>query len=63
MTEIRVNWMNGDTVVLWTEKCATILEAFGLPGDKYFTSVTEDYMIFSFVDAEDAVMARLMIGD
>ena len=62
MTEIRVNWMNGDTVSLWTEKCATIMETFGLPGDKYYTSVTEDYMLFSFVEAEDALMARLIIG-
>lgn len=62
MTEIRVNWMEGDTVSLWTEKCATIIEAFGLPGNKYFTSVTEDYMLFNFIEAEDAVMAKLMIG-
>ena len=54
--------MEGDTVSLWTEKCATIIEAFGLPGDKYFTSVTEDYMLFNFIEAEDAVMAKLMIG-
>ena len=62
MTEIRVDWMVGDTVSLWTEKCATIMETFGLPGDRYFTSVTEDYMLFSFVEAEDAMMAKLMIG-
>ena len=62
MTEIRINWMEGDTVSLWTEKCATIIEAFGLPGNKYFTSVTEDYMLFNFIEAEDAVMAKLMIG-
>lgn len=62
MTEIRINWMEGDTVSLWTEKCATIIEAFGLPGDKYFTSVTEDYMLFNFTDVEDALMARLIIG-
>lgn len=62
MTEIRVDWMVGDTVSLWTEKCATIIETFGLPGTKYFTSVTEDYMLFSFVDPEDALMARLIIG-
>lgn len=62
MIEIRVNWMEGDTVSLWTEKCATIIEAFGLPGTKYFTSVTEDYMLFNFVNPEDAMIAKLMIG-
>ena len=62
MTDIKVAWMIGDTVSLWTEKCATIIEAFGLPGNKYFTSVTEDYMLFSFVEPEDAMIAKLMIG-
>ena len=62
MTEIKVNWQEGDTETLWTEKCIKVIEAFGLPGNKYFTSVTEDYMLFSFIEPEDALMARLLIG-
>ena len=62
MTEIKVAWKDGDSVSDWTDKCTRVLESFGLPGNKYVTQVTEDYMIFSFVDAEDAVMAKLMIG-
>jgi hypothetical protein len=62
MTNIQINWKEGDTVTLWTEKCVSIIEAFGLPGDKYFTKVTEDYMLFSFIDAEDALVAKLIVG-
>lgn len=62
MTDITVVWESGDTNSQWTDKCAQIVESFGLPGDKYMTKVTEDYMIFSFVDAEDALIAKLMLG-
>ena len=62
MTEIKVPWKDGDSVSDWTEKCTRVLESFGLPGNKYFTSVTEDYMLFSFVEPEDAMIAKLMIG-
>ena len=62
MIDIKVPWKDGDSVSDWTDKCAQVLESFGLPGNKYMTKVTEDYMIFSFVDAEDALMARLIIG-
>ena len=62
MTEIKVAWKDGDSVSDWTDKCARVLQSFGSPGNKYMTQVTEDYMIFSFVDAEDALMARLIIG-
>ena len=62
MTDIKVAWKDGDSVSDWTDKCTRVLESFGLPGNKYMTKVTEDYMIFSFIEAEDALMARLIIG-
>ena len=63
MTEIKVDWKNGDTIPDWNEKCIRVIESFGLPGNKYMTQVTEDYMIFSFVEPEDAVVAKLMLGE
>jgi hypothetical protein len=62
MTDIKVDWKNRDTIPDWNEKCIRVIESFGLPGNKYMTQVTEDYMIFSFIEAEDALMARLIIG-
>jgi len=63
MTNIKVYWIEGDEVTLWIGKFAKIMEVFGLPGDKYLTNAHDEYMLFSFVDAEDAVMAKLMLGD
>lgn len=53
----------GVGVETWNETCARVLERFGLPGGKYITEVTEDYMIFNFNDPDDALVATLMIGD
>jgi len=62
MTEVRVDWQAGDDVPVWDEKCIRIIESFGLPGVKYKTQLTEDYMIFHFNDPEDALVAKLMLG-
>jgi len=62
MTEVRVDWQAGDDVPIWDEKCIRIIESFGLPGTKYETQLTEDYMIFHFNDPEDALVAKLMLG-
>lgn len=63
MTEVRVDWQVGDDIPLWSEKCIGVLERFGLPGDKYETELTADYMIFHFKDPEDALVATLMMGN
>jgi hypothetical protein len=63
MTKVTINWRQGDTINDWDKKCIRVIETFGLPGNKYTTELSEDHMIFTFVDAEDAVIARLMIGN
>ena len=47
----------------WNEVCANIVERFGLPGGKYTTEVTEDYMNFNFVDEQDGLMCQLLVSD
>jgi hypothetical protein len=38
------------------------VEKFGLPGDKFETHVTEDYMDFYFKDERDAILFELTCG-
>jgi hypothetical protein len=52
---IRIPWKSGDTVSNWNDICAWAVETFGLPGDKFITHPTEDYMDFMFRNSEDAV--------
>lgn len=63
MNEVAVPWRQGDTISSWNEVCAQIVERFGLPGDKYTTEVSADWMGFKFNDEKDALMCRLMISE
>jgi hypothetical protein len=47
----------------WNETCADIMEHFGLPGGKYTTEVSSEYMKFIFNDDRDALMCRLLVSD
>lgn len=57
---VRVYWKNGDTVSGWDEKCCWAMETFGLPGDKFITHATEDFMDFMFKESKDAVFFSLV---
>ncbi len=61
---IKVSWnLDQDTEEWWNEVCAWALEEFGLPGDKFITRATENYMIFDFKDKDDAAIMALRWGN
>jgi hypothetical protein len=47
--------MKGDTISDWDETCIWAMDQFGLPGNKFYTRMTEDYMDFVFKDERDAI--------
>jgi hypothetical protein len=55
-TIVKLDWELGDTNGQWNEACIYALETFGLPGGKYKTELTADWMIFNFEDSRDAIM-------
>jgi len=55
--------MGQDSTEWWNMACIWVMEEFGLPGGKYNTEVTEDYMIFYFKEQEDAAMTALRWGN
>jgi hypothetical protein len=59
---VSVPW-ESQSNVWWNETCADIMEHFGLPGGKYRTEVSTEYMKFIFYDDRDALMCRLLISD
>jgi len=61
-TRVRISWQTNYKYAMWNETCAWAIEKFGLPGDKYETHVTEDYMDFYFVDERDAILFELVCG-
>ena len=61
-TRVRISWQENHDIPLWNETCAWAVEHFGLPGNRYFTHATEDYMDFYFVDERDAIIFQLTHG-
>jgi hypothetical protein len=61
-TRVRIPWQKGDTINNWDETCIWAMEHFGLPGDKFTTHATEDYMDFYFDNEHDAILFELSCG-
>ena len=57
---VQLQWEKGkDSEYFWNEACAWAIEQFGLPGEKYVTHPTRDYMDFLFKNKEDAILMTL----
>ena len=54
-TKVRIPWTRGDTINDWDATCIWAMEQYGLPGNKYYTHCTENYMDFYFYDEKDAI--------
>jgi hypothetical protein len=64
MVTVHVPWNPKlNSTILWNQVTASILEHFGLPGDKYTTEITEDHMNFVFKDEREALMCQLLVSD
>jgi hypothetical protein len=62
--KVKIVWRLGqDTTEWWNQACAWVIEEFGLPGNKYKTELTEDYMIFNFEEQENAAIMALRWGN
>jgi len=59
---LTLHWARDDYMELWNMRMANIVELFGLPGDRYITEITQDYMTFWFRDHRDALLFRLCHG-
>ena len=55
MTVVRLSW-NLDIPTPWNLVCSRAIEVFGLPGERYITHPTQDYMEFHFRDPRDATL-------
>lgn len=66
---VKISWADsyvvrpGVHIDSWNDLCARVIERFGLPGGLYTTELTPEYMIFNFNEAEDALIARLSLGE
>ena len=61
-TRVRISWQENHDIPTWNQTCAWAVEQFGLPGHKFYTHATEDYMDFYFKDEKDAIHFELRWG-
>jgi hypothetical protein len=52
----RVDWQHGDTILLWDGFLESVIEVFGLPGDRYVTALDSNYMDFKFYTEQDRIL-------
>lgn len=52
----RIDWRHGDTITTWNLQLASVVEVFGLPGDRYRTHVDADWMDFEFFNEQDRLL-------
>lgn len=57
--KVDIPFRKGDTMNDWDKICADCIENYGLPGDKYKTTVTADNMVFYFKEESDALWFSL----
>ena len=59
-----IPWRDQDNPMFyWDTLCASAIELFGLPGDRYITDISEHSMTWSFCSPKDAVIFKLKFGE
>lgn len=64
MVIVHIPWSSkADSMPQWNIITSNIIEHFGLPGDKYTTELTEDYMNFNFHDEKDGLLCKILVSE
>jgi len=64
MVTVHVPWSSkAGSIPVWDQITRSIIERFGLPGDKYTTELTDSYMNFLFKDEREGLVCQLLVSD
>lgn len=59
---IRIDWNNQHNE-WWNETCISVIEVFGLPGDRFTYHPDADYMEFRFTKEKDAELCKILLSE
>lgn len=59
---VRIPWRSQHEP-FWNELCSNVVEVFGLPGDRFASRPTADYMDFTFKNQKDADLCRILLSE
>jgi hypothetical protein len=60
---IEITLFDNDDIPHWNEICIQTLELFGLPGNRYITGTSRDFMRFYFKEEHDALLFKLKFSE
>ena len=60
---VRIYWKSNQTITNWNETCADVIEVFGLPGDRFMSHPTFEYMDIVFKSPRDAELCKILISE
>ena len=64
MVTVHIPWSpKAGNILVWDEITISIIERFGLPGNKYTTELTDSYMNFVFKDEREGLVCQLLVSD
>ena len=61
--EVIVDWHAPNGEFWWNETCAMVVEVFGLPGQRFVYTPTEDFMTFCFKSKKDADLCKILLSE
>ena len=61
--EVIVDWTPERGTIWWNECCASVVEVFGLPGNRFVYTPNMDYMTFTFKNKKDADLCRILLSE
>ena len=59
---VSIPWA-GQSSYMWNEACASVLEVFGLPGNRFTSHPTFDSMYFHFKSKRDAELCKILLSE
>jgi hypothetical protein len=59
---VRIPWQSQHEP-FWNELCSNVIEVFGLPGTRFVSRPTADYMDFTFKNQKDADLCRILLSE
>jgi len=60
--EISIPWNNQHNE-WWNETCISVVEVYGLPGDRWTYHPHEDFMLFRFKSQKDYQLCKILLSD
>lgn len=61
--EVIVDWLPKEGDLNWNNPLASVLEVFGLPGCRFVSTPTDDFMTLTFKNKKDADLCRILLSE